>query len=205
MTEPPFDEHGDRLRRALHAEAEAVTAAPDGLERIRTRIDSRERSFGWLTIPWLRPLAAAGAAVVIAAAAVTATPAIEGFVSASHESTSAQGGNDQSVRLNGPGVPGRPGLPLGTTTAPDGVPRTAVPGQTPGAPMRGTCGPGQVQVLVQAKNGRSASSPGPWKSVCRQAPPSASPPIQVTTPIVTPPPPVVTDTPTPLPSDPATP
>ena len=139
MTEPPFDEHGDRLRRALQAEAEAVTADPDGLERIRARINKRERQFGWLTVPWLRPLAAAGAAVFIAAAAVTATPAIEGIVSTGHDSPSAQGGNDQSLAINGPGASNRLGLPLSTTIGPDGIPRTAArPVQ--GVPVRGKPG-----------------------------------------------------------------
>jgi hypothetical protein len=189
MTEPPFDEHGDRLRRALQAEAEAVTADPDGLERIRARINKRERQFGWLTVPWLRPLAAAGAAVFIAAAAVTATPAIEGIVSTGHDSPSAQGGNDQSLAMNGPGASNRPGLPLSTTIGPDGIPRTAAPGPSQGVPVRGNCPAGQVQIMVPARIPKVGPSGWPSTSVCKPAPASPTPPAEVSTPPVTPPPP----------------
>jgi hypothetical protein len=33
----PLDAHGDALRRALHAEADAVVPAPDALDRVRAR------------------------------------------------------------------------------------------------------------------------------------------------------------------------
>jgi hypothetical protein len=33
----PLDAYGDALRRALHAEADAVAPSPDGLDRIRAR------------------------------------------------------------------------------------------------------------------------------------------------------------------------
>jgi hypothetical protein len=37
----PLDTHGDALRQALHAEADAVVPAPDGLDRIRVRVTRR--------------------------------------------------------------------------------------------------------------------------------------------------------------------
>jgi hypothetical protein len=36
----PFDTYGDALRRALHAEADAVVPAPDGLDRIRACLNA---------------------------------------------------------------------------------------------------------------------------------------------------------------------
>jgi hypothetical protein len=77
MTDP-LDAYGDALRRALHAEADPVVPAPDGLERIRTRIDERQHRFGWVwfTETWGRPAIALGAAVFIALVAISATPAI---------------------------------------------------------------------------------------------------------------------------------
>lgn len=205
MTEhPPFDEHGDRLRRALQAEAEAVTPDPDGLERIRTRIGGHERRFGWLTVPWLRPLAAAGAAVAIATVAVTATPAIEGFVSASHESASDQDGGNRSTPTNGPGAPGVHGRPLDTTSGPGGLPQTT-PGQTPVVPIRGTCPPGQVQVLVPAKVPRQIPHILPSTNTCRPATPASTPPVNPTTPITTPTPPITSGSPSQQPSNVPTP
>lgn len=73
-----FDEHGDLLRRALHAEADQVIPAPDGLDRIRARTAEGRVMGGWvwLTTSWTRPLAAVGAATALALLAVSAPPAI---------------------------------------------------------------------------------------------------------------------------------
>ena len=77
MTDP-LDAYGDALRRALHAEADAVMPSGDGLERIRTRINERQRRFGWtwFTENWGRPAIALGAAMFIAVVAISATPAL---------------------------------------------------------------------------------------------------------------------------------
>ncbi|MCP2338792.1 hypothetical protein [Actinomadura rupiterrae] len=79
MTTGPHDEHGETLRRALHAEAELVTPSADGLERIRARLAERERrrfpgraGWEWFTANWTRPVLAVGAAVAIAGLGVSA-------------------------------------------------------------------------------------------------------------------------------------
>ncbi|WP_165964285.1 hypothetical protein [Actinomadura sp. KC216] len=92
MTTDPDDEHGEILRRALHAEAETVNPAGDGLVRIRARIaDGPGRRFGLgrfglaryglgfdrFTINWARPVLAVAAAVVIAGLGVTAPQTID--------------------------------------------------------------------------------------------------------------------------------
>jgi hypothetical protein len=80
MTTDPHDEHGEILRRALHAEADQVIPGADGLEKIRARIDQRPRArFGWQWLPmkWARPLAAVAAAAVVTFLGVTAPQAIE--------------------------------------------------------------------------------------------------------------------------------
>jgi hypothetical protein len=111
MTEP-FDEYGDRLRRVLHTEAEAVTPSPEGLEQIRTKITNRrERRLGlWYALPWLRPLAAVGAAVCLSVVAVSATPALKNFVQTGHFSPDDRSGNGQTIagsgRSNEQTVPG---------------------------------------------------------------------------------------------------
>ncbi|GAA0584527.1 hypothetical protein [Actinomadura livida] len=95
MTTDPHDEHGEILRRALHAEADTVNPAGDGLERIRARIaDGSGRRFGLgrfgpgtfglgglgfdrLTVGWARPVLAVAAAVAIAGLGVTAPQTID--------------------------------------------------------------------------------------------------------------------------------
>ncbi|MCF6469563.1 hypothetical protein FAF44_14350 [Nonomuraea sp. MG754425] len=69
MTQPP-DEHGDLLRRALRAEADAVVPSPEGLEIIRARISRR----GVRNLFWWRVGAAAASAVLVAGAIVMAVP-----------------------------------------------------------------------------------------------------------------------------------
>src|SRR5689334_18828685 len=102
MTQPFDDEHGEILRRALHAEAEAVTPSPEGLERIRTKINKRhERRLGFLAYssPWLRPLAAVTAALAVCFAAVSVTPALANFVQTGHFSldSGSDGGSAQNT------------------------------------------------------------------------------------------------------------
>jgi hypothetical protein len=102
MTEP-FDEYGDRLRRALHAEADAVTPSPEGLEQIRTKINKRrERHLGlWFAAPWLRPLAAVAAAIIVCVIAVSATPALKNFVQTGHFSPDTQSDGGQTSTNDG--------------------------------------------------------------------------------------------------------
>ncbi|SDJ34375.1 hypothetical protein SAMN05421874_101503 [Nonomuraea maritima] len=69
MTQPP-DEHGELLRRALRAEADAVVPSPDGLEIIRARIQRRSAR----NLFWWRAGAAAVSSVLVAATLVLAVP-----------------------------------------------------------------------------------------------------------------------------------
>ncbi|QYC39764.1 hypothetical protein Nocox_10725 [Nonomuraea coxensis DSM 45129] len=75
MTLPP-DEHGDLLRRALRAEADAVVPSPDGLEIIRARIERR----GVRNLFWWRAGAAAASAVLVAGTIVLAVPELRSKV-----------------------------------------------------------------------------------------------------------------------------
>jgi hypothetical protein len=113
MTDP-LDAYGDALRRALHAEADSVVPSADGLERIRTRINERQRRFGWawFTENWGRPAIALGAAMFIAAVALLSTPALHAIegITAGDSNSADTGGPDHSV-TNGPNIPGQPGQP----------------------------------------------------------------------------------------------
>lgn len=154
MTEP-FDEYGDRLRRALHAEADAVVPSAEGLEQIRTKIaKKRERRLGpffrsgLLAHSWVRPLAALGAAALIAIVALSTTPAIRNFVQTGHfssdDGSSGQGNGGSRPGGQNPGGPGGPGgtdqsLPSANPTSPT----------SPGTPrLYASCPPGQVAVQV---------------------------------------------------------
>ncbi|MFI7125343.1 hypothetical protein ACIBQ1_06580 [Nonomuraea sp. NPDC050153] len=75
MIQPP-DEHGDLLRRALRAEADAVVPSPDGLEIIRTRIERR----GVRNLFWWRAGAAAASAVLVAGTIVMAVPSLRSHI-----------------------------------------------------------------------------------------------------------------------------
>ncbi|MCP9971348.1 hypothetical protein LUX57_44700 [Actinomadura madurae] len=130
MTTDPHDEHGEILRRALHAEADSVNPAGDGLERIRARIaDGQGRRFGFgrfgparfgfdrFTVNWARPVLAVAAAVVIAALGVTAPQTIDLIQqSVGNSGPSHNGGNGtdgdrtdagREPRVPRPVVPGR--------------------------------------------------------------------------------------------------
>lgn len=147
MTEP-FDEYGDRLRRALHAEADAVVPSPEGLDQIRTKISKRREQRLWFALPWLRPVMAVAAALFIAVAAVSTTPAIRNFVQTGH--LSPDHGNDQAADSHAssddsryPGSPHHnPGaghatsMPSGTTTGNAGQSGTcaSMPPPTPTGP-----------------------------------------------------------------------
>ncbi|WP_051467036.1 hypothetical protein [Actinomadura oligospora] len=135
MTTGPHDEHGELLRRALHAEAERVTPSADGLERIRALVAERERrrfpgraGWDWFTANWTRPVLAVGAAVAIAGLGVSAPQTFDLIqspmgndnpFSKGHHGT--QGGTgagsiDSSTPSQGPTTPGHD--PSGTTRPP---------------------------------------------------------------------------------------
>jgi hypothetical protein len=199
MTEP-FDEHGEILRRALHAEVDSVMPAPDGLERIRERIGDQRRGWapiggprrrlgwGWFTESWTRPLLAAGAALFVAALAVSAPPAIQGITSAGDRGPAVHdtphhdnsGGGPQVGRQNPPD-PGAQPIPHPV------VPVTPTPSPVTASPSCGGTKP-------VAKTRRSAS-------VTSSASSAPTPHVPVAPTCPTPP---VTATPTPAPSTPQT-
>lgn len=182
MTEP-FDEYGDRLRRVLHTEADAVTPSPEGLEQIRARIDHRrERRFGlWYSAPWLRPLAAVGAAMFISLVAVSATPALKNFVQSGHLSSDDRGGDDRQVTggtsSRNQGVPGGP-ISSGASATPR--PRTAstkIPGKHV---VTGTCPPGEGTVTPTTGSRTVTEGPTP-RITCQPSAPPTAPPTEVPT------------------------
>ncbi|RFS85602.1 hypothetical protein D0T12_11330 [Actinomadura spongiicola] len=169
MTTDPDDEHGEILRRALHAEAETVTPVGDGLERIRARIaDGHGRRFGLgrfglarygvnfdrLTVNWARPVLAVAAAMVIAGLGVTAPQTIDLI--------------QQSVGSNGPADEGRDAAE-GEHASTEGDP------QFPAPPSPGISG---ADAPSASQTPSSTASPG--MSACR------IPPVGTPTPAATP-------------------
>jgi hypothetical protein len=155
MTQPFDDEYGDRLRRALNAEAEAVTPSAEGLERIRSKINQRrERRLGFLSLssPWLRPLAAVAAAVFVCVVTVSVTPALANFVQTGHFSPNSGGGNEQTVtndgRSQGEVPPSGPGSPV---PSPSPTPTGIHPSIAGRHVVNGTtCGAGEETVAPSA-------------------------------------------------------
>ncbi|MCO5992456.1 hypothetical protein [Actinoallomurus rhizosphaericola] len=183
MTEP-FDEYGERLRRVLHAEAEAVTPSPEGLSQIRGKIaEKQERRFGaWFTIPWLRPLAAVAAAIVIAGIAVSATPALKTFVQTgrfSPDNGQSGGGpvnGGQQVYTASPPV--NPPRTAGSA-APHASPSRTVPSGTHVIPGR-KCPPGENPITPPAgSTADQTASPAPRPQVtCGPDTATSAPPTQ---------------------------
>ncbi|MBC6461948.1 hypothetical protein [Actinomadura sp. HBU206391] len=115
MTDP-HDEYGEILRRALHAEAETVVPAADGLDRIRARISERPASrfswasaWSWFTATWARPAMAGAASLAMAAVVVSGTPAISSFTVGGHRAPD-QGEHGEKGTSGGtePGGGGQP-------------------------------------------------------------------------------------------------
>jgi hypothetical protein len=201
MTDP-LDEYGELLRRALHAEADSVMPAPDGLERIRERIGGHGRlvpggvdgrswrlGWSWLTESWTRPLLAAGAAGFVALMAVSAPPAIHGFTSAGdrgpaqHDKPRPSGslGRTQDGRQNqpNPGVQPSPHVTVAVTPTPSavtGTPTCAVTSPTAGAPTP------SARVTPQVTPGRSVSA----SPTCPAPPVTATPTPVPSTPVISP-------------------
>ena len=200
MTQPFDDEYGDRLRRALHAEAEAVTPSAEGLELIRTKINKRhERRFGFLSYsaPWLRPLAAVSAALSVCFVAVSVTPALANFVQTGHFSPDSGSGSGDNAGIDGrshnqlsPGDSSTPGSSLSpspSSLSPSGSGKHVVIGDCPsgwktvspsatpkphepGVTAEVTCQP------VPGSGGGSASSPPPVTENPPPPPPTSSQP-----------------------------
>lgn len=187
MTQPFDDEHGDRLRRALHAEAEAVTPSAEGLERIRSKINQRrERRLGFfsLSAPWLRPLAAVAAAVFVCVVTVSVTPALANFVQTGHFSPNSGGGDGRTttndgtsqgeVPPSGSGSPSPSMSPSPTTIRPSNTGKHVVNGPT--------CGAGEETVTPSAG---PPSAGGGGHHVASQVTCQPVPPIAGTPPVIT--------------------
>lgn len=191
MTEP-FDEYGERLRRVLHAEADAVAPSAEGLEQIRTKIAERaDRRFtAWLAAPWLRPLAAAAAAVCLAVVAVSATPALKTFVQTGHFDSGA--GHDGGTSSVDGRYTGGQAVPPGSAHSGPAVSShpTAVPTTTPDTHVvtGRKCPSGEKPV---GRSGGPAPSTAPTpRLTCTSAPTPPTSPTDVTsTPPTSPPPP----------------
>jgi hypothetical protein len=170
MTQPFDDEYGDRLRRALHAEAEAVAPSPEGLERIRSKINDRhERRFGFsFAAPWLRPLAAVTAALFVCGAAVSATPALKNFVQTGHFSSDSGNGDPGSAsnsgRSQGQVLPGGSSNPVPNTSP---SPSSIRPSNTGKHVVNGTCEPGESTV-TPSSTPTATPVPGPIKQITCQ-------------------------------------
>jgi hypothetical protein len=188
MTDP-LDEYGIALRRALHAEADAVVPAADGLERIRARISEKQgRPFGWawFTETWSRPALALGAAAAVAAVAVVSTPAIES-ITAGGEGPANRGGPDHSI-TSGADAPGRPAYPGGPSYPGDST--SPSPSSTPSplpSPQAGTatCAPPKgtrPQPSAAPSRGRRPVPRGGSPCTPPPAPPSPTPDPVVTSP-----------------------
>ncbi|XVQ13416.1 hypothetical protein ACQP1W_13025 [Spirillospora sp. CA-255316] len=162
MTTDPHDEHGEILRRALHAEAATVIPSAEGLEKIRSRIDERaQRRFGWdwFTAIWARPVMAVAVAVLIAGIGVTAPQTIDLIQSAGSNGTSDKGRHHSSD-----------GDPAGTQGAPPNAqpPASAVPSESGDPSETGTpspaVSPGSPSCTSAAPTPSAAGTPSPAPS-----------------------------------------
>ncbi|MEU3019391.1 MULTISPECIES: hypothetical protein [unclassified Nocardiopsis] len=68
-------EFEDQLRQILRAEADDVTPSAEGLNLIRERTE-RHRGSAWFGLPWLRPVAAVAAAVLIVTSVIMSSPQV---------------------------------------------------------------------------------------------------------------------------------
>lgn len=163
MTEP-FDEYGDRLRRVLHAEAEAVVPSPEGLENIRAKIDKQRERRLWFVRPWLRPLAAVSAAIVLSIIAVPATAAFKNFVQTGHFSpygVHTSGGHTVDGQYTHGQPPPQP-VPSDTRISPR---PTESPSTSPGSHVViGSCPPGEGEVTAAPSPAPSTSPVSPQPS-----------------------------------------
>ncbi len=216
MTTDPHDEHGEILRRALHAEADTVNPAGDGLERIRARVaDGQSRRFGLgrfgparfgldrFTVGWARPVLAVAAAVVIAGLGVTAPQTIDLIQQSVGTSRPSGGGqnNTDGDRASTPGNPEFPEPPAAGSSS-SGAPSassTTIPSSSPGLsscripPPAGTApaSPGATDTPTQPTTPCPSETP-------TTAPTSPPPSTPTTSPTSQP-----TDAPTQAPTSPA--
>jgi hypothetical protein len=196
MTEP-HEEYGEILRRALHAEAETVVPAADGLDRIRARISERPVSrFGWslgwswFTASWARPAMAGAAALIMAAVVVSAQPAISSFTVGGHgapeQGEHGEGGTSGDTQPGGreqpSEVPLRPGKGQATSPTKSRTRSPAFGGQGCGRPVgpggsavaSATDTPPSEEPQPTCAQSTTTTSPSPADT---SAPPISTPPV----------------------------
>lgn len=202
MTQPFDDEHGERLRRALHAEAEAVTPSAEGLERIRSKINERhERRLGLVSYsaPWLRPLAAVTAALAVCIVAVSVTPGLANLVQTGHFSPDSGGDGGGAMQNDGHSpsqvVPGESSGPVPSAPPSPSSIHPSSPGKHV---VRGSCPPGENTVRPSSPPPSTAPKRGAAKraaaKITCQAPP-VSGGTSSSAPATEPPPPPTSSTP----------
>ncbi|MGP3957321.1 hypothetical protein ACTWPT_15075 [Nonomuraea sp. 3N208] len=181
MTQPP-DEHGDLLRRALRAEADAVVPSPDGLEIIRARIERR----GVRNLFWWRAGAAAASAVLVAGTIVMAVPQLrskviyEGPIGVVNDETSSKVPSNSSTTRSQQPPPPEPTADRNPVVVPEESPSprpaktansTSRPSRTP-KPTSTPC-PSEPETAEDCPT----ASPTPTPSDVESTPlPSACPP-----------------------------
>lgn len=212
MTTDPHDEHGEILRRAMHAEADSVNPAGDGLERIRARIaDGQGRRFGLgrfaparfgfdrFTVNWARPVLAVAAAVVVAGLGVTAPQTIDliqqsvGSNSPSHDGKNNTDG-DRTGAGPGPEFP-VPASPGGSTP---GDPSSSTPPSSSSSPGLSSCQIPPPGGATAAASPGGTATPSPATTPCPSetpTPPTSTTPTPPTS--TTPDPGTTTDEPAP--------
>ncbi|HEV7930939.1 MAG TPA: hypothetical protein VGP70_01250 [Actinomadura sp.] len=220
------DEYGDILRRALHAEADTVVPAADGLERIRSRIAEQKPRFGsgrlgsgrlgwpwsgsswsvsswlgssWPAGGWVRPAMAGAAALAIAGVVVSAPSTVNSFMSAGRN-PAEQTSHGQSG-TSGAVQPGESAEPSAESPPPrrtSAIQATAPHPVTTSPEGRG-CSDGTGEA---ASPNPSASAPARDTPTC-PSPVTAAPTIPVVT--TPPPPPAEPPPPSPGPEDTQTP
>ncbi|TDC70367.1 hypothetical protein E1200_05565 [Actinomadura sp. GC306] len=206
MTTDPHDEHGEILRRALHAEADSVNPAGDGLERIRARIaDNPGRRFGpgrfgagafglgglgfdRFTAGWTRPVLALAAAVAIAGLGVTAPQTID-LIQESVGNKGPSGSEHDHAAGSHTATGGDPQFPNPSTPggSTSGSPSTSRTPSSSSSPGLSSCSiqPPPGTATATASPGATpedapASAPCPSDSPSRQPSTTPSPPASTT-------------------------
>ncbi|MFA1550058.1 hypothetical protein [Actinomadura chokoriensis] len=194
MTTDPHDELGEILRRALHAEADAVNPASDGLEHIRARIaDGRRRRFGIgrfgparfgfdrFTVNWARPVLAVAASVAIAALGVTA-PQTMNLIQQTVGNNGPSGGgqnNSDGDRTDAQGNPEFPD-PSSPGSSPSGAPSassTSAPSSKPGL---SSCRIPPPSVGAASGSPGATAAPATATTPCPSSTPTTEPPVSTT-------------------------
>ncbi|GAA4369144.1 hypothetical protein GCM10023088_18940 [Actinomadura verrucosospora] len=210
MTTDPHDEHGEILRRALHAEADSVNPAGDGLERIQARIaDGRRRrtglgrfgparfGFDRFTVNWARPLLAVAAAVLIAGLGVTAPQTIDMIQqSVGSNSPSGDRGDDTAGDRTGPGIDPEFPVPSSPGASTSGEPSTPQTPSTSSSPGLSSC-----RIPSPGASAGSTATPTQATTPCPSETPTQAPPTTPAPPTSTTPPPPSKPTEQPTPSE----